>query len=79
MHHIIWQDYDSEEIEDMIIKPTDSVVICARNEDEVNHLEACVASFFLLSFFYFFFFFWFCGRERGEGAVCAGDISLAIL
>lgn len=71
MHHIIWQDYDSEEIEDMIIKPTDSVVICARNEDEVNHLEACVASFFLLSFFYFFFFFlvlW--EREGGGGSLC---------
>lgn len=35
-------DYDSEEIEDMIIKPTDSVVICARNEDEVNHLEVWI-------------------------------------
>jgi periodic tryptophan protein 1 len=32
-------DYDSEEIEDITIKAEDSVVVCARNEDEVSHLE----------------------------------------
>ncbi|OAY84210.1 putative WD repeat-containing protein C17D11.16 [Ananas comosus] len=35
-------DEDEEEIEDMTIKPTDAVIVCARNEDEVNHLEACI-------------------------------------
>ncbi|KAG5514458.1 hypothetical protein RHGRI_035759 [Rhododendron griersonianum] len=34
-------DYDSEELEDVIIKAEDAVLICARNEDEVSHLEAC--------------------------------------
>ncbi|XP_020573854.1 uncharacterized WD repeat-containing protein C17D11.16-like [Phalaenopsis equestris] len=32
-------DDDDDEIEDMTIKPTDSVIVCARNEDEVSHLE----------------------------------------
>lgn len=34
-------DDDEEEIEDMVIKPTDAVIVCARNEDDVSHLEAC--------------------------------------
>ncbi|PKA56713.1 Protein SPA1-like 2 [Apostasia shenzhenica] len=36
------EDEDDDEIEDMTIKPTDSVIICARNEDEVNHLEVWI-------------------------------------
>ncbi|KAG9450911.1 hypothetical protein H6P81_010876 [Aristolochia fimbriata] len=32
-------DEDDEEIEDLTIKSTDSVVVCARNEDDVSHLE----------------------------------------
>ncbi|KAM7475266.1 hypothetical protein LguiB_022509 [Lonicera macranthoides] len=32
-------DYDSEEIEDMTIKAEDSVVVCARNEDDIWILE----------------------------------------
>ncbi|KAJ7950367.1 periodic tryptophan protein 1-like [Quillaja saponaria] len=35
-------DEDSEEIEDMTINPTDSVIDCARNEDEVNLLEVWI-------------------------------------
>ncbi|KAL6007138.1 hypothetical protein ACLOJK_032634 [Asimina triloba] len=34
-------DDDDEEIEDMTIKPSDAVIVCARNEDDVSHLEAC--------------------------------------
>lgn len=37
-----YQEDDDEEIEDMTIKPTDAVIVCARNEDEVSHLEACI-------------------------------------
>ncbi|KAJ3676908.1 hypothetical protein LUZ60_002632 [Juncus effusus] len=33
---------DEEEMEDLTIKPTDSVILCARNEDEVNLLEVCI-------------------------------------
>lgn len=33
------QDDDSEELEDMIINPTDSVVVYACTEDEVSYLE----------------------------------------
>ncbi|CAI8584848.1 unnamed protein product [Vicia faba] len=33
------EEYDSEDVEDMIINPTDSVVVCARTEDDVNYLE----------------------------------------
>ncbi|KAF3324006.1 WD repeat-containing protein C17D11.16 [Carex littledalei] len=36
------EDDDDEEIEDMTIKPTDAVILCARNEDEVNLLEVCI-------------------------------------
>ncbi|KAF7831609.1 putative WD repeat-containing protein C17D11.16 [Senna tora] len=36
------EDDDSEELEDMIINPTDSVVICARNEDDVSLLEVWI-------------------------------------
>lgn len=25
----------------MTIKPDDGVIVCARNEDDVSHLEAC--------------------------------------
>ncbi|MED6215983.1 hypothetical protein PIB30_003183 [Stylosanthes scabra] len=32
-------DDDSEELEDMIINPTDSVIVCARTEDDVSLLE----------------------------------------
>ncbi|XP_068643116.1 uncharacterized WD repeat-containing protein C17D11.16-like [Aristolochia californica] len=32
-------DDDDEEIEDLTIKPTDAVLVCARNEDDVSHLE----------------------------------------
>ncbi|KAL0727541.1 hypothetical protein Bca4012_023634 [Brassica carinata] len=35
-------DDDEEDIDDTTIKPTDSVIICARNEDEVSHLEVYV-------------------------------------
>lgn len=35
----IFKDDDSEELEDMIINPTDSVIVCARNEDDVSLLE----------------------------------------
>ncbi|CAN8274565.1 unnamed protein product [Cochlearia groenlandica] len=35
-------DEDEEDIDDTTIKPTDSVIICARNEDEVSHLEVYV-------------------------------------
>ncbi|KAJ4798261.1 Transducin/WD40 repeat-like superfamily protein [Rhynchospora pubera] len=34
-------DDEEEEIEDMTIKPTDAVILCARVEDEVNLLEPC--------------------------------------
>lgn len=43
-------DEDEEEIEDMTIKPTDAVIVCARNEDEVNHLEACICDLVSTSF-----------------------------
>lgn len=32
-------DADSEELEDITINPTDSVIVCARNEDDVSVLE----------------------------------------
>uniref|UniRef100_A0A1J3I0A8 Putative WD repeat-containing protein C17D11.16 n=1 Tax=Noccaea caerulescens TaxID=107243 RepID=A0A1J3I0A8_NOCCA len=35
-------DEDDEDIDDTTIKPTDLVIICARNEDEVSHLEVYV-------------------------------------
>ncbi|XP_059066869.1 uncharacterized WD repeat-containing protein C17D11.16 isoform X2 [Cryptomeria japonica] len=35
-------DDDEDEIEDMTIKPSDQIIICARNEDEVSHLEIWV-------------------------------------
>ncbi|KAK7299836.1 hypothetical protein RJT34_10664 [Clitoria ternatea] len=35
-------DDESEEHEDMIIEPTDSVIVCARNEDDVNVLEVWI-------------------------------------
>ncbi|KAJ7961483.1 Transducin/WD40 repeat-like superfamily protein [Quillaja saponaria] len=35
-------DEDSEELEDMTINPTDSVIVCARNEDDVNLLEVWI-------------------------------------
>lgn len=35
-------DDDSEEIEDMTIRPMDAVVVCARNEDDVSHLEVWI-------------------------------------
>ncbi|KAL0437475.1 UNVERIFIED_CONTAM: putative WD repeat-containing protein C17D11.16 [Sesamum radiatum] len=34
------QEDDSEEEEDITIKPEDAVIVCARNEDDVSHLEA---------------------------------------
>ncbi|KAJ0088843.1 hypothetical protein Patl1_32541 [Pistacia atlantica] len=33
-------DEDSEDLEDMVINANDSVIVCARNEDDVSHLEA---------------------------------------
>lgn len=36
------EEYDSEDMEDMIINPTDSVVVCARTEDDVNFLEVWI-------------------------------------
>ncbi|KAL6527649.1 hypothetical protein OROMI_029460 [Orobanche minor] len=35
-------DDDSEEEEDIIIKPDDAVLVCARNEDDVSHLEVWI-------------------------------------
>ncbi|XP_074558735.1 uncharacterized protein LOC141814695 [Curcuma longa] len=35
-------DDDDDEIEDMTIQPTDAVIVCARNEDEVSHLEVWI-------------------------------------
>ncbi|KAH7837471.1 hypothetical protein Vadar_014264 [Vaccinium darrowii] len=35
-------DYDSEELEDVIIKAEDAVLVCARNEDDVSHLEVWI-------------------------------------
>lgn len=48
-----FQDVDSEDLEDMVINANDSVIVCACNEDDVSHLEACNActvSFLTLSF-----------------------------
>ncbi|XP_061345157.1 uncharacterized WD repeat-containing protein C17D11.16-like isoform X2 [Gastrolobium bilobum] len=36
------KDDDSEELEDMIINPADSVIVCARNEDNVSFLEVWI-------------------------------------
>ncbi|QHO58476.1 putative WD repeat-containing protein [Arachis hypogaea] len=38
-------DDDSEELEDMIINPTDSVVVCARTEDDFSLLELGLTAF----------------------------------
>lgn len=35
-------DEDSEDLEDMAIKPTDTVIVCARYEDDVGHLEVYI-------------------------------------
>ncbi|KAL6968317.1 hypothetical protein U1Q18_034121 [Sarracenia purpurea var. burkii] len=35
-------DDDSEELEDMTIKAEDAVIVCARNEDDVSHLEVWI-------------------------------------
>ncbi|XP_077220397.1 uncharacterized protein LOC143854372 [Tasmannia lanceolata] len=35
-------DDDDEEIEDMTIKSSDAVIVCARNEDDVSHLEVWI-------------------------------------
>ncbi|XP_065851279.1 uncharacterized protein [Euphorbia lathyris] len=35
-------DDDSEELEDLTIKPKDAVIVCARNEDELSHLEVWI-------------------------------------
>lgn len=35
-------DDDSEEEEDAVIKPEDAVLVCARNEDDVSHLEVWI-------------------------------------
>ncbi|KAK4841101.1 hypothetical protein QYF36_025858 [Acer negundo] len=35
-------DEDSEELEDMNINPDDAVIVCARNEDDVSHLEVYI-------------------------------------
>ncbi|KAL0391007.1 UNVERIFIED_CONTAM: putative WD repeat-containing protein C17D11.16 [Sesamum calycinum] len=36
------QEDDSEEEEDITIKPEDAVIVCARNEDDVSHLEVWI-------------------------------------
>lgn len=36
------KDNDSEEEDDMIIRPDDSVIVCASNEDDVSHLEIMI-------------------------------------
>ncbi|KAI4308454.1 hypothetical protein L6164_031531 [Bauhinia variegata] len=36
------EDDDSEELEEMIISPTDAVIVCARNEDDVSLLEVWI-------------------------------------
>ncbi|KAL5580304.1 hypothetical protein UlMin_012746 [Ulmus minor] len=35
-------DYDSEELEDLTIGPTDAVIVCARNDEDVNQLEVWI-------------------------------------
>ncbi|KAK9065650.1 hypothetical protein SSX86_015051 [Deinandra increscens subsp. villosa] len=35
-------DEDSEELEDTMIKADDAVVVCAHNEDDMNHLLVCI-------------------------------------
>lgn len=35
-------DEDDDEIEDMTIKPTDAVIVCASNEEDVSQLEICI-------------------------------------
>lgn len=35
-------DDDSEDLDDMTIKPEDAVMVCARNEDDVSHLEVWI-------------------------------------
>ncbi|XLR04133.1 hypothetical protein S83_070331, partial [Arachis hypogaea] len=37
--HDLQDDNDSEELEDMIINPTNSVIVCARIEDDLSLLE----------------------------------------
>ncbi|KAI5680273.1 hypothetical protein M9H77_01500 [Catharanthus roseus] len=36
------EDDDSEELVDVTIKPEDAVIVCARNEDDVSHLEVWI-------------------------------------
>ncbi|CAK7338048.1 unnamed protein product [Dovyalis caffra] len=38
-------DDDSEDLEDMTIKPKDAVIVCACNKDEFSNLEACSRNF----------------------------------
>lgn len=33
------QDDDSDDLEDMVINPTDSIIVYAYNEDDVSHIE----------------------------------------
>ncbi|KAL5720194.1 hypothetical protein ACHQM5_012881 [Ranunculus cassubicifolius] len=35
-------DDEDEEIEDMTIKPSDAVIVCASNEDDVSQLQVCI-------------------------------------
>ncbi|XP_014502643.1 uncharacterized WD repeat-containing protein C17D11.16 isoform X2 [Vigna radiata var. radiata] len=35
-------DDDSDDLEDMVINPTDSIIVYAYNEDDVSHIEVCV-------------------------------------
>ncbi|XP_047174830.1 uncharacterized WD repeat-containing protein C17D11.16-like isoform X1 [Vigna umbellata] len=35
-------DDDSDDLEDMVINPTDSIIVFACNEDDVSHIEVCV-------------------------------------
>ena len=43
-----FQSEDEEEIEDMTINPTDLILLTARNEDDVSHLEVCQSNQILL-------------------------------
>ena len=50
------QDDDSEEIEDLTIRPTDLLIISVANEEDYNHLDVCTIFFFFFFFLYLFSF-----------------------
>ena len=39
------QDDDSEEIEDLTIRPTDMLFISVANEEDYNHLDICAGTY----------------------------------